>query len=77
MTREDLIDAMFQSLLGNGSSKLEPPELREKKESYFERVLPDGRPKNEHFRDELEELLWRYCENAFSVGFASAVKLIK
>ena len=78
MTKANFLRAMYQAILDENptDSKLDPCELSVKLDGLFDKYLPkeDLKTRNAGETDFIA-IVYDYIENAFNVGFDTAIKL--
>ena len=81
MSRNFLLNAIFQAIMDDNptDSKLDPYELNAKFDKIFDKYLPDLKDDYDTRNDgemEFVAIVHEYMENAFNVGFNTAVQLL-
>ncbi|MCM1007357.1 MAG: hypothetical protein NC485_05365 [Ruminococcus flavefaciens] len=81
MSKNFLLNAMFQAIMDEkpADSRLDPHKLNVKFDKIFDKYLPDLKDDYDTRNDgemEFVAIVHEYMENAFNVGFNTAVQLL-
>lgn len=81
MSKNFLLSAMFQAIMDGDptDSKLDTYELNAKFDKIFDKYLPDSKDDYDTRNDgemDFIAIVHEYMENAFNVGFNTAVQLL-